>query len=133
MNDNRRYVNHVMVSGSRSWTDRDAIFQAFSIWEEMTGAESICLIHGGAQGADLLAADVASRDLDWQVRMFPADWKTHGKRAGILRNLEMLDERPDHVFIFWDGKSRGTKHVIDEVQRRLMSYTIGRSDDVYAR
>lgn len=75
------------------------------------------VIHGDARGADLLAAAAAMR-LGFGVRAFPANWKLHGRAAGPIRNLQMLDERPDKVIAFHDGRSRGTQHTIDEARRR---------------
>lgn len=46
------------------------------------------------------------------LRVFRPMWNKHGKKAGILRNLEMLDLSPDLVVAFWDGQSKGTEHVI---------------------
>ena len=48
---------------------------------------------------------------------YPADWKTHGKRAGFLRNIEMVDTA-DAVIAIWDGVSRGTKHSIDYARKQ---------------
>lgn len=74
-------------------------------------------MHGTARGADRLAAGYAD-SLGLEVEHYPADWKRHGKRAGILRNLEMLDAEPSLVIAFWNGRSCGTKHTIDEARRR---------------
>lgn len=133
----RRFGVPVMVSGSRTWTDRDTIQRAFEAWWSAPyggrpGTHPVCLIHGGARGADRLAAEAASL-IGWHEIAVPADWTKHSKRAGFLRNIEMLEADPAHVFIFWDGESRGTKQVIDAVQggtRGLFSYSIERSDDV---
>ena len=51
------------------------------------------------------------------VERYPADWETYGKSAGPRRNREMA-ERADAALVFWDGKSRGTKNMIDEMKRR---------------
>jgi hypothetical protein len=75
------------------------------------------IIHGGAPGADRIAGWLAE-DFGFTVREFKANWDRGGKRAGILRNIKMLDASPDLVIAFWDGKSRGTKHTIDEAKRR---------------
>lgn len=74
------------------------------------------ILHGGARGADRLA-DIIARALGFEVEVYPADW-TLGKYAGILRNLEMLDSKPDLVIAFWDGSSRGTKHTMDAAFKR---------------
>jgi hypothetical protein len=111
----------VLVCGSRDWSDRDAIASA------LTGLPGehyeIEVIHGGARGADRIAAEEAEA-LGFSTRAFPADWQTHGRRAGILRNLQMLDERPNIVLAFQRGGSRGTQHTIDEARRRGISVEV---------
>jgi hypothetical protein len=105
----------VLVCGSRDWTDRDAIASA------LTGLPGehydIEVIHGGARGADLIA-DEEARALGFATCRYPADWQAHGRRAGILRNLQMLDDKPNIVLAFQVGGSRGTQHTIDEARRR---------------
>ncbi len=68
-------------------------------------------------GADPIAHNVAV-GLGWNVEPYPADWERHGRRAGHLRNLAMLDYPPDLVLAFWDGQSPGTRHTITEARRR---------------
>jgi len=82
-------------------------------------------MHGGARGVDRLAARYADQ-LGHLVEEYEADWETHGKKAGIMRNLAMLDQRPDLVIAFWDGESRGTKHTIDEASRREIPVEVHR-------
>lgn len=86
------------------------------------------VIHGDARGADRLA-DHAARGLGLKVEPYPADWSRYGKRAGILRNLEMLDSNPTTVIAFWDGESRGTQHTIDEARKRGIRLWIVKADD----
>ena len=45
-----------------------------------------------------------------------ADREKHGKSAGYKRNQEMANVST-HLIAFWDGKSRGTKHMIDIAKR----------------
>lgn len=106
----------VLVCGSRDWPDAGIIRECLeSIAISHDG--NVEVIHGDARGADH-GADVAARLLRLPVRRFPPDWRKHGKRAGILRNLEMLDEQPDAVLAFQRNGSRGTQHTIDEARRR---------------
>ena len=61
------------------------------------------IIHGAARGADRMAGRYAStRGIPCEsFPVFPEDWDKHGKRAGFLRNQQMLDEgRPDLVVAF---------------------------------
>lgn len=74
------------------------------------------IISGLARGADTLGTHYA-RERGIQVLEFPADWERLGRRAGMVRNLQMLDAA-DAVVAFWDGQSRGTAHMINETKKR---------------
>ena len=50
------------------------------------------------------------------VESYPADWNRHGRSAGYIRNHEML-ENADALIAFWDGRSKGTKNMIDIAMR----------------
>lgn len=62
------------------------------------------LICGMAFGADTMAYNWAKRH-GIKVHEYPADWHTHGRRAGYIRNRQMLEEgKPDLVVAFPGGK-----------------------------
>lgn len=66
--------------------------------------DNLHIIEGGAQGADA-GARIWARANYVDLIEFPADWKRHGKRAGYLRNVQMLEEgKPDLVIAFPGGK-----------------------------
>jgi hypothetical protein len=115
-------VLKVLVCGSRDWNDADAIRDRLALIPYVQ-PEVPLVIHGAARGADQMADD-AARSLGMSVKRFPADWEQHGKRAGILRNLAMLDERPDLVLAFQRDGSRGTQHTINEARRRGISVEV---------
>ena len=70
------------------------------------------LIHGGAKGADALSGVWASMRKDGvEERVYPADWKTHGRSAGPIRNQKMLTESQPHVIIAFEG-GNGTAHMV---------------------
>jgi len=101
-----------LVCGGRTWRDRGAVDRALSL---LNPSE---IIHGGAPGADSLAADWA---LDNFVlcTAFYADWNKHGRAAGPIRNQRMLDEgKPDVVVAFPGG--RGTQDMIDRARRAFV-------------
>lgn len=52
----------------------------------------------------------------YQIMYFPADWDTQGKKAGYIRNEQMV-KNADALVAFWDGKSKGTKHMIDTAEK----------------
>lgn len=75
------------------------------------GSNDVVIISGGATGADRVAATFAEVNF-YAYEEYPADWKQYGKRAGYLRNVQMLQEgRPDLVVAFPGG--RGTAMMVD--------------------
>jgi hypothetical protein len=100
----------ILITGSRDWSDRDAIRAAIVTWGRGVGArpQQVTVVHGGARGADLLAAAVAG-ELGCQVEEHPADWRLFGKAAGHRRNAEMVQAGADVVLAFPLGESRGTR------------------------
>ena len=68
------------------------------------------VIHGAAKGIDSAAGRYFS---GWmKVTTMPADWAKHGKAAGPIRNRQMA-EQADALLAIWDGKSRGTRDMIE--------------------
>jgi phage major head subunit gpT-like protein len=112
-----------MVTGSRDWGDKSVIDRAlFNYWYTAGRPKDIVLVHGAAKGADLLAAAC------WTGQGFfdephPADWDGLGKRAGIVRNIEMLNTGPEHVLAFIKNNSRGASHAAAEAERRGIPVT----------
>ena len=78
------------------------------------GTEEI--ISGGAKGVDASARQYALMN-GIRLTEFLPDYRRYGKGAPLRRNIDII-ERADLVLAFWDGKSRGTKYVIDECKKR---------------
>ena len=76
----------------------------------------IKIISGMAKGADTLAIRYADEHKLTKV-LFPANWKSYPRIAGFLRNEDMLSIAT-HLIAFWDGKSSGTKDMIDIAQEK---------------
>jgi hypothetical protein len=110
-------VKTILVCGSREWRDRSAVHLVLMCEPHAQGwdGEQIRVIHGGCRGADTFAAQSA-RDLGYDQQAFEADWDAHGKAAGPIRNIAMLDQQPDLVVAF--GRGRGTDHTVREAERR---------------
>lgn len=118
---------NVVISGSREYTDFDAFANKLDDVLKVTRTKSrIRLFEGGARGIDKLALQYAiMRGI--RKERFEADWDTHGKKAGILRNIEMIDAA-DMVVAFWDGQSRGTKHAINYAIKKRKRCVVVRLD-----
>jgi hypothetical protein len=79
--------------------------------------QPITIISGTARGADTLGERYAE-ECGWELERYPADWKTYGKRAGPIRNSQMLREgKPDLVVAFRGPNSRGTQNMIDQARK----------------
>lgn len=76
-------------------------------------SEVVC---GGARGGDTLGRDWAGLN-NIPVTFFIANWNLFGKSAGIKRNIQMGDYA-DALYAFWDGESKGTKHMIEYMKSR---------------
>jgi hypothetical protein len=106
-------MRKVIIAGGRLFGDVEGLFDVMS---HLFGSKpDVEVVHGGAEGADLLGAKWGSA-YGLAITPFPADWNKHGRKAGILRNLEMA-EYSEVLVAFWDGHSRGTKHMIDTAIR----------------
>jgi hypothetical protein len=77
---------------------------------ERCGWKPTVVLSGTARGADTLGEQWAKRN-NIPVERYPADWDTHGKRAGFLRNWRMA-RKGDALIALWDGLSRGTEQMI---------------------
>ena len=99
----------IAVVGSRDFKRLDAVRQF--IWEQ---ERTTVIVSGGAAGVDQVALSEARR-LGMPYEMYTPDWLRHGKRAGAIRNREIV-EKSDEVVAFWDGRSNGTKITIDMAQ-----------------
>ncbi|MFM9111079.1 MAG: SLOG family protein [Prochlorococcaceae cyanobacterium] len=55
------------------------------------GRPVLQLLHGDARGADQLIA-AAARQLGWSVVAIAAEWHRHGRRAGPIRNRQLLEQ-----------------------------------------
>ncbi len=69
------------------------------------------IVSGGARGVDTSAREYA-RAHGIKLTEFLPDYSTHGRQAPILRNIQIIDYA-DVVLAFWDGKSNGTRFVIE--------------------
>ena len=113
-------MNRVIIAGSRNLNPTNdqltKILLAFNI-------KPTTILCGDARGVDFSGACWA-RENNVPVEHYPADWGYFGKRAGYIRNEQMAQYAsalPDTVqsllIAYWDGKSAGTKSMIDLARR----------------
>lgn len=103
----------VIIAGGRDFNNYTLMYN--TIKELQKEIEITRVVCGGARGADLMGAQIATT-LNIPVDYFFADWDTYGKAAGIIRNHQMGDYS-DYLLAFWNGKSKGTKDMINYMQQ----------------
>ena len=99
----------VIIAGGRDFTDYNKLCQVCD--EFLKDQIKIEIVSGAYKGADLLGERYAS-ERNHPIKQFPADWRQYGKSAGQKRNAEMANYA-NLLIAFWDGKSKGTKNMID--------------------
>lgn len=110
-------VDTLVVAGSRSISDYDVVHKAIidsPFWPMYHGT----IISGDAAGVDKQVNQFASElwdggDFDIDFEEYEANWDTHGKAAGPIRNEEMAKEA-DALIAVWDGESNGTRNMIEK-------------------
>ena len=106
-------AHKLMIFGSRSITELETVKQAY----QEANLEAIEIVSGGAPGVDRLVETLAL-SLQLPCRVFPADWKTYKKAAGMIRNGEMVAYCTQGIGI-WDGRSKGTLNTIQRLEKKL--------------
>lgn len=98
----------IIIAGSRDIKDTRMIYKKLNaLYRAYPKLE---IVSGCAKGPDSIALEFSS-DYKIKSHKFPADWNKFGKRAGYIRNEAMADFA-DGLVAFWDGVSKGTKHMI---------------------
>jgi hypothetical protein len=103
----------VIVAGGRDFTNFELLFAALNELSKEVNITEI--VSGTAKGADSLGECWANLS-KIPVKQFTPDWKTYGKSAGPIRNKSMA-EHGDILILFWDGKSRGSKSMLNEMTK----------------
>jgi hypothetical protein len=122
----------IIIAGGRDFDDYKLLkSETFRIMREiaqkLTGKQTLnkqflTIVSGMANGADKLGAQLA-KDFELKLQEFPANWDRYGRRAGYMRNVDMAEfvsESEVHgvLIAFWDGESKGTKHMIDTAKKK---------------
>lgn len=115
-----------IIAGSRDFDDFPKLMNScidilFKITDQHSDLDKIRIVSGAARGADRLGEQYA-KVAGYEVSRFPADWDGLGKRAGYVRNAEMAKYAMAGgnygvLIAFWDGKSKGTKHMINLAEK----------------
>ena len=101
-------INRILVTGSRDWDAPDTIAYALRYLVECENVADDAVLVSGAcpTGADRIAEGIWL-SLGRPIELHPADWLTHGKKAGFVRNDEMVKAGADICLAFIKNESKG--------------------------
>lgn len=126
----------LIVAGTRTFLEQQLFYSTLDtlLSDYPEYKYKIVIVSGCAKGADSMAIAYA-KDHDYEIKKFPAEWDKLGKSAGVRRNIQMAQYASDikHTGLlvaFWDGKSPGTKHMIDTAIRYKIPVEVIRYTEV---
>lgn len=113
----------LVIAGSRDFQDYSLLCETVDRHlKNKAGNKTITIISGTANGADQLGERYA-KEKGYKLEYYPADWEHYGNAAGPLRNTQMA-KAADDVIVFWDGKSAGTKNMMEAAERENVPCTV---------
>jgi hypothetical protein len=113
----------LVVAGCRDYNDYSVASVEIEKHIQTLDANcSVIIVSGCAEGADKLGERYATEH-HLNIERYPAEWEKYGKYAGPKRNAQMA-KVADGVLVFWDGKSRGTKNMIENAKKANKPYVI---------
>ena len=122
----RDYLNgkahKVIIAGSRGITNGDLIR---SVLAEQN-LKIVEFVSGTAKGPDTICIDIA-KEMEIPCAKMAADWETHKKSAGYIRNDEMA-KYGTYALLFWDGESPGTKQMAERCKYHGLPHLVIRID-----
>lgn len=127
ISDVRDFLNgkahKLLIAGSRTINDLDLVRACYKDLK----IKVIEFVSGMAKkGPDASCLDIAEEE-GLPCAKFPADWDTHKKAAGFIRNEEMA-QYATFGLILWDGVSHGSKHMIERCKFYGIQHVVIRSN-----
>lgn len=113
----------VIVAGGRDFNNYAGLAASLDYLLKNINDE-IQIVCGMARGADKLGEQYA-KERGYKVLYMPADWDIDGRSAGFKRNIKMA-EYADALVAFWDGKSPGTRHMIETAKSKGLDIRVKR-------
>jgi predicted Rossmann-fold nucleotide-binding protein len=99
----------VLVCGGRTYSN---VYRVHAVIQALP--HDTIIVTGGAHGADTLA-EHSALSLGMVAEVHYPNWAKYGKRAGPMRNQEMLDSGIDKVIAFPGGY--GTHDMISRARK----------------
>lgn len=109
----------ILVTGSRDWDDQWVLENAAVEALRELGIREATLVSGGCPtGADRMMEDFWHMSRLGKVEYHPADWSKHGRKAGFVRNAEMVNLGADICLAFIKNNSKGATMTADMAEKK---------------
>ena len=109
-------IKRIVVAGCRNYKNYNEAKEYIGLCiKNIKVNYTLVFMSGGCRGADSLGERYAKEN-GFKTEYYPARWDKYGKSAGPKRNKQMA-EIADYVICFWDGKSKGTKSMIEYTEK----------------
>ena len=118
----------ILICGDRDYKDWMKVREYLD-----TLQKTAIIIHGGANGSDSIAGNLATY-LKMKVMKFPAEWEKYGKAAGPIRNQQMLDEGKPCLVVYFHKdleNSKGTKDMVTRAVDNKIKTINGETGESY--
>lgn len=116
-------IKRIVIAGCRDFNDYAIAKKHIDFYiKNIKNKYKLVFVSGGCRGADMLGEPYA-RENNFKVERHNAEWEKYGKAAGPKRN-EKMALISHYVICFWDGKSKGTKSMIEAAKRYKKSLKI---------
>ena len=116
----------ILITGSRDWEDVGFIN---AVLDDYSGEENVTLVSGACpKGADLICENYAAW-ARWRIEEYPALWDKYGKRAGMVRNAQMVALGADVCLAFIKNRSPGATHTARMAQEAGIETIVYRIED----
>lgn len=120
-------MRRLLIAGSRDLNPADDAFDSAlaTLFNGNAMTETLRVITGQAKGVDT-AGDRWAINRGHLSELYPARWAEFGKRAGYIRNKQMVDTlgQGDMAIIFWDGKSKGTANTMKLLREANVNHLV---------
>ena len=103
-----------IIAGSRTILDRKLVYEILDALD-FEISETIC---GCARGIDTMGTQWAKKK-GIPTKHFPANWDKYGKKAGILRNIEMAKNAD--VLVLIHRNTPGSLHMLSEAKKKNLT------------
>jgi hypothetical protein len=121
-------IYKVIIAGGREFSDYELLKKKCNYFlQKKKDTHRVIIVSGTASGADSLGERYAQEE-GLSIERYPANWNKYGKSAGYKRNVQMANAS-DTLIAFWDGKSRGTEHMINIAKERNLNVRIVRYEE----